>query len=50
MDTRTQVLNNTVTPAGHRVINYLDSKRLVSGEDWEQVRRLVLPQLHSTLS
>jgi hypothetical protein len=31
------VLNNTVTPAGHRVINYLDVKRLVSGEDWEQV-------------
>ena len=30
------VLNNTVTPGGHRVINYLDARRLVSGEDWEQ--------------
>ena len=31
-----EVLNNTTTPAGHRVINYLDVKRLVSGEDWQQ--------------
>ena len=30
-----EVLNNTITPAGHRVINYLDVKRLVPGEDWE---------------
>ena len=30
-------LNNTVTPAGHRVIVYLDVRRLVKGEDWEQV-------------
>ena len=29
------VLNNTTTPAGHRVIVYLDIKRLVNGEDWE---------------
>ena len=29
------VLNNTVTPGGHRVINYLDAKRLVSAENWE---------------
>ena len=29
------VLNNTTTPAGHRVIVYLDVKRLVKGEDWE---------------
>ena len=29
------VVNNTVTPAGHRVINYLDVKRLVAGEDWQ---------------
>ena len=34
---RDQVLNNTVTPAGHRVINYLDVTRLVAGQDWEQV-------------
>ena len=31
-------LNNTVTPAGHRVIAYLDVRRLVKGQDWEQVR------------
>jgi len=31
-----EALNNTVTPAGHRVINYLDVKRLVSAQDWEQ--------------
>ena len=37
MNPCTQVLNNTVTPAGHRVINYLDDKRLIAGEDWEQV-------------
>jgi hypothetical protein len=30
------VLNNTTTPAGHRVIVYLDIKRLVKGEDWEE--------------
>ena len=30
------LLNNTTTPAGHRVIVYLDSKRLVKGEDWEE--------------
>ena len=30
------VLNNTTTPAGHRVIVYLDAKRLVKGEDWEE--------------
>uniref|UniRef100_A0A7S0MMX6 NEK6-subfamily protein kinase n=1 Tax=Cryptomonas curvata TaxID=233186 RepID=A0A7S0MMX6_9CRYP len=30
------VLNNTTTPAGHRVIVYLDIKRLVNGEDWEE--------------
>mmetsp|Transcript_46222 Transcript_46222/g.110162 ORF Transcript_46222/g.110162 Transcript_46222/m.110162 type:complete len:996 (-) Transcript_46222:84-3071(-) len=30
-----EALNNTVTPAGHRVINYLDVKRLVSS-DWEK--------------
>jgi hypothetical protein len=30
------VLNNTTTPAGHRVIVYLDVKRLVKGEDWEE--------------
>ncbi|KAJ1488146.1 hypothetical protein T484DRAFT_1784367 [Baffinella frigidus] len=30
-----EVLNNTITPGGHRVINYLDVKRLVPGEDWE---------------
>ena len=29
------VLNNTTTPAGHRVIVFLDVKRLVKGEDWE---------------
>ena len=31
-----EVLNNTITPAGNRVIVYLDAKRLVKGEDWEQ--------------
>ncbi|KAJ1484666.1 hypothetical protein T484DRAFT_1796356, partial [Baffinella frigidus] len=31
-----EVLNNTVTPGGHRVVNYLDSQRLVKGEDWEK--------------
>ena len=31
-----EVLNNTTTPAGHRVIVYLDVKRLIKGEDWEQ--------------
>ena len=30
-----ELLNNTTTPAGHRVIVYLDAKRLVKGEDWE---------------
>ena len=30
-----ELLNNTVTPSGHRVIVYLDTKRLVKGEDWE---------------
>uniref|UniRef100_A0A7S0QIL7 non-specific serine/threonine protein kinase n=1 Tax=Cryptomonas curvata TaxID=233186 RepID=A0A7S0QIL7_9CRYP len=30
------VLNNTRTPGGHRVIVYLDVKRLVKGEDWEE--------------
>jgi serine/threonine protein kinase len=30
------VLNNTTTPAGHRIIVYLDIKRLVKGEDWEE--------------
>lgn len=30
------VLNNTTTLAGHRVIVYLDIKRLVKGEDWEE--------------
>jgi hypothetical protein len=30
------VLNNTTTAAGHRVIVYLDVKRLVKGEDWEE--------------
>ena len=30
------VLNNTTTPGGHRVIGYLDVKRLVKGEDWEE--------------
>ena len=29
-------LNNSVTPAGHRVIVYLDAKRLVKGEGWEE--------------
>jgi serine/threonine protein kinase len=29
-------LNNTITPAGHRVIVYLDAKRLVKGEGWEE--------------
>ena len=32
-------LNNTITPAGHRVIVYLDVRRLVKGEDWEQVTK-----------
>jgi len=31
-----EVLNNTVTPGGHRVVNYLDTQRLVKGEDWEK--------------
>ena len=31
-----EVLNNTMTPLGHRVIVYLDAKRLVKGEDWEE--------------
>ena len=31
-----EVLNNTMTPAGHRVLVYLDSRRLVKGEVWEQ--------------
>jgi hypothetical protein len=31
-----ELLNNTATPAGHRVIVYLDAKRLVKGEDWEE--------------
>ena len=31
-----EVLNNTTTPSGHRVIVYLDVKRLVKGEDWEE--------------
>ena len=30
-----ELLNNTVTPSGHRVIVYLDTKRLVKGEDWD---------------
>ena len=30
-----ELLNNTVTCSGHRVIVYLDTKRLVKGEDWE---------------
>ena len=30
-----ELLNNTVTKAGHRVIVYLDTKRLIKGEDWE---------------
>ncbi len=30
------VLNNTTTAAGHRVIVYLDVKRLISGQDWEE--------------
>jgi hypothetical protein len=29
-------LNNSVTPAGHAVRVYLDSERLVRGEDWEE--------------
>ena len=41
-------LNNTVTPAGHRVIVYLDVRRLVKGEDWEQVlNELLLLRLKS---
>lgn len=40
-----EVLNNSVTPEGHRVINYLDVKRLVPGENWEQASSL--PQLGS---
>ena len=35
-----QALSNTVTPAGVRVINYLDVKRLDS-DDWEQVSYLI---------
>ena len=31
-----ELLNNTVTPSGHRVIVYLDAKRLVKGKDWEE--------------
>jgi serine/threonine protein kinase len=31
-----EVLNNTVTPAGHRVINYLDAQRLQPGGDLEE--------------
>ena len=31
-----EVLNNTITPMGNRVIVYLDVKRLVKGEDWEE--------------
>ena len=31
-----EALNNTTTPGGHRVIVYLDVKRLVKGEDWEE--------------
>lgn len=31
-----EVLNNSVTPAGHRVINYLDTKRLSSTDNWEE--------------
>lgn len=29
------LLNNTITPAGHRVIVFLDSRRLVKGAAWE---------------
>jgi len=31
-----EVLNNTVTPAGHRVINYFDAQRLQPGGDLEE--------------
>jgi len=31
-----ELLNNTTTPGGHRVIVYLDAKRLIKGEDWEE--------------
>ena len=30
-----ELLNNTITPAGHRVIVVLDSRRLVKGAAWE---------------
>jgi hypothetical protein len=30
-----ELLNNTITPAGHRVIVFLDSRRLVKGAAWE---------------
>ena len=39
-------LNNTVTPAGHRVIAYLDVRRLVKGEDWEQVASVTISFIH----
>jgi hypothetical protein len=28
-------INHSVTPAGHRVVAYLDATRLVGGENWE---------------
>ena len=31
-----EALNNSITPAGHRVAVFLDSRRLVKGEDWER--------------
>ena len=31
-----EALNNSVTPAGRRVAVFLDARRLVKGEDWEQ--------------
>jgi len=30
-----QALNNTATPGGLRVAVFLDTKRLVKGEDWQ---------------
>jgi hypothetical protein len=31
-----EALNNSVTPAGHRVAVFLDTRSLVKGEGWEQ--------------
>jgi hypothetical protein len=43
-----ELLNNTITPAGHRVIVFLDSRRLVKGAAWED--GFVQGLLHSLIA